>query len=526
MDKTDLMRPEAYGALRPTAVELAETHISWVFLLADDVFKVKKPVELGFLDFRTIEQRKSACEAEVRLNARLAPRVYRGVVPVRRDEGGRACIDGTGPIVDWAVHMARLPDGQRADQLLARGALSCVAIDELAKRLAAFHDTSGAGAELAHFGRASTIRQNIEENFAQTRETVGRYLRPEEASEIVRWQTSFVRTQEAVFEERIRTGRVRDGHGDLRLEHVYFESAAPTIIDCIEFNERFRFADVCADVAFLSMDLASHGRVDLAERLLARYAREANDFDLYALVDFYESYRAYVRGKIAAMLAADENVDEATRRRAESEARRSFVLALSADRRSLLAPTVVAVGGIIASGKSTVAEAIGAEMSAPVIDADRTRKAMVGVAATRPLHEGAWRGAYDPAFTGDVYKEVLRRAGVVLASGRPVVIDASFRSTTMRTLARDLAAAHGAPFRFVECRAAPALCRARLADRARRGSVSDGRLEIFDAFAASYQPVNEIPDSEHTSLDTSRALDESVATLRAWLDTWPLGFVG
>jgi aminoglycoside phosphotransferase family enzyme/predicted kinase len=525
MEKTDLLRPEAYGALRPTVVELAETHISWVFLLTNDVFKVKKPVELGFLDFRMIEQRRSACEAEVRLNARLAPRVYRGIVPVRRGEDGRACIGGAGPVVDWAVHMVRLSEGQRADQLLARGALSYEAVDELARRIAAFHDAAGTGPEIAQFGRGSTIRQNIEENFAQTRETVGSYLRAEEAEEIVRWQTSFVRTHDALFEERIRTGRVRDGHGDLRLEHVYFESVSPTVIDCIEFNERFRFADVCADVAFLSMDLASHGRVDLAERLLARYAREVNDFDLYALVDFYESYRAYVRGKVAALIAADAAVDETTRKRAESEARRSFVLALSADRRSLLSPTVVAVGGIIGSGKSTVAEAIGAEMSAPVIDADRTRKAMVGVAATRPLHEGAWQGAYDPTFTGDVYKEVLRRAGVVLASGRPVVIDASFRSSTMRTLARELAAAHGAPFRFVECRAAPGLCQERLAERERRGSVSDGRLEIFDAFSANYQPVTEIAASEHLTLDTSRALDDSVTTLRAWLETWPAGLV-
>src|SRR5262249_31789082 len=160
-----------------------------------------------------------------------------------------------------------------------------------------------------------------------------------------------------------------------------------------------------------------------------------NDFDLYAVVDFYESYRAYVRAKIASILADDANADVEARGRAEREARKHYLLALSAERRSLLVPAVIAVGGVIACGKSTVAEA-----SAPIVDADRTRKSMLGVAATRKLHDPAWSGAYDPAFTEEVYAEVLRRAAVVLDSGRPVVIDASFRSVEMRRRARELAA--------------------------------------------------------------------------------------
>jgi hypothetical protein len=496
-----------------------------VFLLERDVYKIKRSVNLGFVDFTTLERREAACRAEVSLNARLAPGVYRGVDPVRLDRDGRASLSAEGPIVDWAVHMRRLPDGQRADVLLASGELDARGVDAIAMLLARFHAEARTDDVVSAFGNPEVIARNVEENFAQTHRVIEAYV-PDEAAEIVRWQTAFLHGHAPLFAKRVAAGRVRDGHGDLRLEHVYLDGKdEPTIIDCIEFNDRFRFADVCADVAFLSMDLRAHGRVDLAERLLAHYARETNDYDLYALVDFYESYRAFVRAKVAAFLAADSRVDEATRARAAGEARHHFLLALAADRRSMLLPAVVAVGGIIASGKSTVAERLADEMSAPVVDADRTRKSMVGVDPHHPLHEAAWAGAYDPGFTERVYGEVMRRAEIVLASGRPVIIDASFRSPTMRAKARERAVAHGVPFRFIECRADPEVCRARLAQRTRTAGVSDGRLDVFDAFRSRFEPVTELPPTEHVVLDTTRPVDESLGVLRRYLETWPLGFV-
>jgi len=522
--RDDLLERDAYPpGLARSAIELVETHISWVFLLDDDVFKVKKPVNLGFLDFRTPERRFRACEAEVMLNRRLAPDVYIGVVPVRRGERGRMHLGGDGPIVDWAVHMKRLPDELRADRVLDADLLAPARIDAIAATMAAFHADCRSDWFTARFGMASAIERNIDENFSQTEGAIEEYLKPAEADELRRWQRAFLRGYDPAFRMRAVQGRVRDGHGDLRLEHVYFTGERVTVLDCIEFNERFRFADVCADIAFLSMDLASRGRVDLAERLLAAYAREADDFDLYSVVDFYESYRAFVRGKIAAMLAGDENLDDAGRRRAREDARRYFLLSLSADRRPLLAASVVAVGGVIGSGKSTIAEAIGPELGAPIIDADRTRKAMWGASATARLYEAPWSGAYDPLFTKDVYAEVLRRAGVVLDSGRPVVLDASFRSVEMRRAARDLAVRHNVPFLLVECRAPAALCKARLVQRQEQRTVSDGRLAIFDDFCARFQPITELSPSEHIVIDTSRPLEHSLQTLRQSLATWPRG---
>lgn len=502
------------------AFTLIETHISWVLLGREDVYKIKKPVALGFLDFSTPQQRKEACEREVELNRRLAPEVYRGVVPVCLD-GDRLVLGGTGQPLDWAVHMQRLDDADRADVRLAQGRLTPKDIARIAHRVAEFH-ASCATDDATAFGTPEAIAVNVEENFSQT--ALHRYVSEGQANELAHAQRDHLREHAAVFEARVQAGRIRDGHGDLRLEHVYLaDDGTITILDCIEFNDRFRYADVASDLAFLAMDLSAHGHVELAEHLVAEYARVSGDFDLYSVLDFYEGYRAFVRGKIASFVAADASIDSTHRARAAASARKCFMLALSSARPALLGPRVIAVGGVIASGKSTVSGRLGLEMSAPIVDADRTRKQMIGVRATQPVHDGSWQGAYDPKFTEEVYAEVFRRAGVVLASGRPVLVDASFRSVSMRAQARALAQQHGVPFHMVECRIDYAIAKDRLRERAKRASVSDGRLEIFDDFVAKWQAVEELDAAEHIPLDTSRPLETTIGQLREALRPWPEG---
>ncbi|MCX4244268.1 bifunctional aminoglycoside phosphotransferase/ATP-binding protein [Paraliomyxa miuraensis] len=532
LDRTTLLRE--FQRLEPS-ITLVQTHISWVLLGSREVWKIKRPVSLGFLDFGTLDQRKAACEAEVALNRRLAPDVYLGVLPLLRHASGHLAPgspdhggEGPGELVDWVVHMRRLPDRDRADVRLREGRLRREHIDLVARRMVEFHAAARCDETTAAFGRPEAIAVNVRENFDQTRASIARFVTPAQAEEIEQAQVGFLEQQRALLLARIEAECVRDGHGDLRLEHVYIRDDGPgeaevTIIDCIEFNDRFRYADVAADLAFLAMDLSEHGHVELSEHLVARYAQHAGDHDLYAVLDFYEGYRAYVRGKIAAFVADDPSVDHDRRVRAEASARHYFLLSLSTERRSLLEPAVVAVAGIIASGKSTVAELLGFEMSAPVVDADRTRKQLLGVRATQPVHDGAWQGAYDLSFTDQVYAEVLRRAGVVLASGRPVIVEASFRSRAQRERARALAREHGVPFRLVECRASPEICRERLRERAKRASVSDGRLEIFDDFVASFEPIDELPAQEHLVLDTGAPLDDNLVVLRNSLRTWPPG---
>jgi aminoglycoside phosphotransferase family enzyme/predicted kinase len=508
--------------LRGRAVELRETHISWVFLREQTVLKLKKPVDFGFLDFTQLEQRKRACEAEVVLNTRLAPDVYFGVEPVTYGADGIHRIGGEGDVVDYAVHMRRLRDSDRADIRLAEGRLEWPELESLVLLLVGFHARAPTSPQIAAYGEVDCIARNVAENFAQAGGCLRRLATEPAEREVEAAQLAFLRDHAADFERRLQSGKIKDGHGDLRLEHVYFpepgaggsdgappDSALPVVIDCIEFNERFRYADVCADIAFLSMDLAFQGHVEHKERFLAAYARESDDYDLYAVVDFYESYRAYVRAKVCALGLASASAFE-TRERLERDARRYLMLSLAAERAGLDTPRLIAVGGIIASGKSTLAEALGRELAVPVISSDRTRKSLHGVAATERLESAAYAADASAA----VYAEVLRRAAVVLGSGRSVIVDASFRTRDARAAVGALARQARVGFRFVECRASEAVTRARLRAREQARSVSDARLELYDSFVSSYEPVLELSENEHSVVDTGQGLERALAELR------------
>lgn len=527
--RADLSRPSAYPLPHPDRIETCETHVSYIFMTEREVYKVKKPVSLGFLDFSTVLARKCACEAEVVLNARLAAPVYLGVVPVRVGPDGRARFHSNGganddEIIDWAVHMLRLPDEIRADHRLVRGTLTPFHLDRLAKHLADFHARCTSSDVIASYGSPTDIARNVRDNFDAVRGTVGSAISIEHAREIEHWQLGFLDTKKDLFADRSLRGMVRDGHGDLRLDHVYFDDDAAndddrakggiTVLDCIEFSTRLRSGDVCADIAFFSMDLSAHGRPDLGARFVARYAREADDYDLYALVDFYEGYRATVRAKISLLLAEQRTNNEA-RTQAYAKARAHFALALASAHRSMLPTAVVAVGGVIASGKSTIAEALAERMSAPVVDTDRARKAILGVNATKPMHAAPFEGPYDYDVTIKTYAEAMRRAAVVLSAGRSVIIDATFRGRSERQQARALAERAGAAFVFVECRAPREVCLARLEKREREGSVSDGRRAIWDDFALAVEPIapGEFSDGQHVTLDTTKSITENMHAL-------------
>ncbi|MFI5306875.1 MAG: AAA family ATPase [Polyangiales bacterium] len=497
--------------------ELRETHISLVFLGAHDVYKVKKPVALGFLDFATLPRRKRFCEAEVELNRRLAPSVYLGIQPITLDDRGTHRIGGQGEPIEWAVHMRRLPDGNAAELRLREGRLGLAEIGRLAERLAAFHAHARCDAETARFGTVEAIEANVRENFEQTRQSAERHLSRAELTAVERWQLGFLREHGAAIAARVAQGRVRDGHGDLRLEHCYLDGSDCEVIDCIEFNDRFRYGDVCCDLAFLAMDLSWHERPDLSEALLAAYARASGDYDLYGVVDFYESYRAYVRGKVSSIVEEDSTIAPEARARAAEQARKYYLLAEACTREPLERPALYLVGGVIASGKSTIADELGRMLSAPVLDADRLRKRLAGVAPEVPLSDAPFSGHYTEQSTALVYAELLRRAELVLRSGRPAVLDASFRDRRQRAAARELAERLGAPFLFVDCAPPLEVCRQRLSERARGPSVSDGRAEVFEAFVASFEPVNELPAEAVVRLDTSRPLGESLTRLSARL---------
>jgi uncharacterized protein len=502
----DLARPEAYPVPRPTTVSVITTHISWVFVTNHEVWKLKRPVDYGFVDYTTLDRRRHFCHEEVRVNRRLAPDVYLGVVPVCL-EGGRYSFGSTGAVVDYAVRMRRLPDSASAEGLLRRGALTHEHLACLAGRLTAFYATS---ASESNERSLDVLRANVEENFDQVRPFVGRFVDADTFETVRSWQLGCLARDSLVFDARREEGRIRDGHGDLRLEHVYFERDQPIVIDAIEFNERFRIGDVAADVAFLAMELDARSRPDLAASFLAAFARESGDYDLYGVVDFYLSYRAWVRGKVASFLAADPATSGEKAQRKSQEAKRLFTLA-----RTYACPrpevgAVVAVGGVIGAGKSTLSDALGRSLSCPVIDSDRTRKALAGIQATQQ----AQADAYTAAFTDRTYDELFRRADVVLRSGRGVVLDATFRDRHLRLRARELARRHERPFRFAEAICDDTTLRTRLRARAASVSVSDATEGLLEQIRREFDPVNELAVGEHVPVRTTLPLSRQVQAVR------------
>lgn len=504
----DLLRPEAYGRDATAIITLHTTHASWVFLAGDDVWKVKRPVEFGFLDFRTVEARRRACEEEVRLNRRLAPDVYLGVEPIRETPAGHA-LGAEGPIVDWAVHMRRLPDDASARALLARGELDAQALEEVAGVLADFFAKAEPTPLL---GTRSALVANLEENFAQVTPFVGDLVDLETLEQVRDFQRARLSQQRAQFMRRIADRRICEGHGDLRLDHVYFLPGADggrriVIIDCIEFNERFRCGDVAADVAFFAMELEAARHPDLAAGFLARFAEASGDFGLYGVLDFYLSYRAWVRGKVAAFLAADPTSSLGVQTDARDRARVLFGLARSYSGAPVDRPFLIAVGGVIGSGKSTLANALGRELAVPAISSDRVRKAAAGITPTTR----ADAHVYDREHRDHVYAELARHAADVLDSGRGVILDATFAHSDWRQLAAKTAAARNADFVFIESTCADReLLRQRL--YARRGgvSISDATDELLSSFLRDYQPIATGDPGPRFTVDTSTTLEDAL----------------
>lgn len=503
MDQAGIMELAGQG------FRLEQTHISWVLIGEKEVWKIKKPVDFGFLDYGDMEKRRLACEAEVELNRRFSPEVYLGVVPVTLDGMGRRSLGGKGRVEEWAVHMVRLPDADRADQRLASGRLPTSFLRNLATRLTGFHASARQDDLTDALGSADAVARNVRENLRQAGPCLAGLLGPKDRMELEDWLRGFPAANAALFQMRMSGGRVRDGHGDLRLSQIYFDDRGnPSLLDCIEFNDRFRFGDVCSDISFLAMDLASHGRPDLSEAFLAVYAEASGDFDLYALADFYMGYRATVRGKIACLLSEDGGIPETSRLASRREAEAHFRLALSIFRRQPRTGPVILVGGGVATGKSTLAAALGETLGAPVLRSDVIRKRMAGIDPFERKRETAWEGLYSEANTAKVYAQMVRWTDLILASGRPVIVDATFRSRSHREAMRSCAERAGSPFLFLECRADPDIVRERLSRRALEPGVSDGDEYVSDAIGAAWEPASELQSSEHRIVDTHRTPEE------------------
>ena len=303
--------------------ELVQTHTSWVILLKDVVYKIKKPVNFSFLDYSTLDKRKENCDKEVLLNRRLCPWVYIGVVPVSKIDG-KWVIEDSSNVIEYAVKMRRIPDGRILSNRLDEA--SEEDIRKVADRVAQFHLSAE---RVDEFGKPEVMKFNTDENFQQTEEFVGVTLSREDYEFIKDRTNKFYKVHEKLFYKRMEEGRIRDGHGDIRLEHVAFLDEGVCIFDCIEFNDRFRYGDVLNDMCFLSMELDFFGREDLSKIYEDEYLRITEDPEFDIFLPFFKCYRAYVRGKVTSFLLKDPHVPEDEKERVKEKASRLFKLARS-----------------------------------------------------------------------------------------------------------------------------------------------------------------------------------------------------
>jgi aminoglycoside phosphotransferase family enzyme len=325
-----LLNPEIYPD-HPQSIKFIETHISLLFLTGNYVYKLKKPVDFGFLDFTSLEKRKFFCEQEVKLNRRLSPTIYLGVVTITK-EGNRIILDGKGELVEYAVKMRQIPEEFLMDKLLEKKQVTPRMIEAVSEKLVKFYFAAETSDLIQSFARPERVKQDTDENFEQTEKYVDVTI-PGDVYEAVKNRTNdFFRTKEKIFYQRIATDRIRDCHGDLRLEHIFWGDEI-SIFDCIEFNERFRYTDVAADIAFLAMDLDYHSRQDLSEHLIRAFIGESGDQELMEVLDFYKSYRAYVRGKVESFRLDDPHIPEEEKGEALKRAQKYFGLAHRYSRR-------------------------------------------------------------------------------------------------------------------------------------------------------------------------------------------------
>lgn len=513
-----LSRPEAYP--HPVgAIEIRQTHISVVFLAGPYAYKIRKPVALGFLDFTTLDKRRHDCDEEVRLNRRLAPRVYLGVVPVTRDNGG-VRVEGLGDVVEWAVKMERLPEQARLDSWLARGHFSRELIERLAQRIAAFHQQAESGPHVASFGRFEVVAGNARDNLTQSGNQVCVTISRPVFNRLQELNESTLRRLRDTIDGRARRGVPRDTHGDLHLEHVYlFPDRAPpddlVIIDCIEFNDRYRCADPVADMAFLAMDLKFRGRADLADAFRVAYFRTSGDAEGEALLPFYIAYRAAVRGKVEGITLAEKEVPENERAICLGRSRAHWLLALGELEEPGRRPCLLLVGGLPGTGKSTLSRNLAERAGFDVIRSDVVRKQLAGLAVLDRTSYPFGKELYSPAWNDRTYAECLRRAEAALFEGKRVLVDASFVEEKRRRAFLDAAARLGVPALLLVCQVSVEVVRARLASR--QGDASDADWAIYQQVAGIWQELSPATRAAARDIDAGGNADAAARQALACL---------
>lgn len=497
---------------QPETVKLIQTHISFIAVVPPYVYKIKKPVNLGFLDFTTLQKRYHFCQREVHLNRRLCEDIYEGVVPISSVDG-KLILEDRSEIVEYAVKMKELDADGFMNHRLKDDKVKLHDLDRIIDLLSLFYLRQKSSPEIAECGYISHIRDFIEENFIQTERFVGDLITDYAFEAIREYNKQFFSRYASLLNRRRTEGHILDCHGDLRLEHIHLDPDKIRIFDCIEFNDRFRYIDVANDAAFLAMDLDFHGRRDLSKYFGRRMAESINDRDLLELLDFYKCYRAYVRAKVHSLKSVEPEVPQKQKNKSRSHARRLYQLSLEYGVTGS-EPMVVIIMGRIGTGKSTVVEKLSESLGWSVISSDIVRKQLAGIPLTERPDESAREYIYSKKMTEKTYHTLMQSSLENTQQHKSSLIDATFGRRDRRDQLRDVLNANHVSYCFVELTASDETVKRRLLEREKKPhNISDARLQDFKTLDAHYQPPDALEITRHLIVDTDQPIEASVSEI-------------
>jgi aminoglycoside phosphotransferase family enzyme/predicted kinase len=469
-----------------TTVAVVETHISWVLLTGPYAYKIKKPVALGFLDFSTLTKRRDYCEAELRLNRRLAPSLYLEIVAITGTPA-QPRLGGPGEPFEYAVKMVQFPQEAQLDRMLARGTLRPDHIDALAQELAGFHARITVADTDSRFGAPEQVYHPMKENFDQIRPRVASPFHPQ-LERLQTWsECAHARLTPALIARRC-DGFIRECHGDAHLGNMAWLDDKVVIFDCLEFNENLRWIDVMSEVAFTAMDLDDRERPDLARRFLNDYLEHSGDYAALELLRFYQVYRALVRAKVAVIRLNQAGLS--TEERGQIDRQYRSYADLAERYTQTVAPALLITHGLSGAGKTSVSQGLVEGLGAVRLRSDIERKRLHGLAAQDRSHSGLDRGLYTAGASEQTYQRLAQLARTVLASGFPVIVDATFLKHSQRIVFLNLAETLHVPFAILDVHAPEATLRARIGARERVGAdASEATGAVLERQLAIREPL-------------------------------------
>ncbi len=477
-------------------IQLIQTHVSYVLLTGEYAYKVKKPVNFGFLDFSTLAKRQHFCQEELRLNQRGAAALYLEVLPITQTEQ-TFHLGGAGEAVEYVVKMQQFPEGTLFTDLFDQGKLTAELLERLASDLARFHAKGEINDYIRSFGKVKQIRQAIDENYEQTTGYVGGPQTQQQFDETRNYTDRLFATQADLFDRRIEQDRIRECHGDVHLRNIALWNNEILLFDCIEFNEPFRFVDVMFDIAYIIMDLDARDRPDLSNRFLNAYLEQTGDWEGLQVLPLYLSRQSYVRAKVLSFLLGDPTIPEAVKADSAKTAARYYRLAWEYTRPRQ--GQLMLMAGLSGSGKSTAARQIAAKAGAIHIRSDAARKHLAGI----PLTAKGGADLYTPEMHQKTYDRLLQLGILLAKQGYAVILDAKYDQHAFRQAVIDQAEANQIPLKIYHCTAPLAVLQERL--QGRSGDISDATADLLPQqqmapFTASEQPYV-------VQLDTTQPLE-------------------